>query len=83
MTVVDEEVASKPTNVRQATRIGMGSIPFEGGVAFRVWAPNAEAVHIGGDFNDRSETRNPLAAEGNGHWSGEVSEARPGHKLRS
>ena len=83
MAVVDKGDASKPTNVRLATRTGMGSIPFQGGVAFRVWAPNAEAVHVSGDFNDRSDTRNPLAAEGNGYWSSEVSEARPSHKLRS
>jgi 1,4-alpha-glucan branching enzyme len=80
MAVVDEEEVPKLTNVRPASRTGMGSIPFESGVAFRVWTPNAEAVHVSGDFNDRSDTRTPLAAEGNGYWSGEVSEARPGDK---
>ena len=80
MAVVDEEDASKPANVRLATRTGMGSSPFEGGVAFRVWAPNAETVDVSGNFDDRSESRNPLAHEGNGYWSGEVSEAGPGDK---
>src|SRR5436309_15311382 len=31
---------------------GMGANPFEGGVAFRVWAPFADKVCVAGTFND-------------------------------
>ena len=44
---------------------GMGAIPFDQGVAFRVWAPNAQAVTVKGDFNGWSEDANPLTDEGN------------------
>ena len=57
---------------------GMGALPHPGGVAFRVWAPHAEAVHVTGSFNDWSEDACPLALEGNGVWAGNAPEARPG-----
>jgi 1,4-alpha-glucan branching enzyme len=60
----------------------MGSIPFPGGAAFRVWAPFASAVFVTGTFNDWSETENPLSSEGNGYWSGDVRGARPGHEYK-
>ena len=34
---------------------GMGAIVHDAGVAFRVWAPNADAVFVTGSFNDWSE----------------------------
>src|SRR5215213_2042753 len=52
---------------------GMGAIPFGGGVAFRVWAPNASGVAVTGTFNGWSPTANPLASEGNGYWSADVA----------
>jgi 1,4-alpha-glucan branching enzyme len=56
----------------QGSQPGMGSIPYPGGVTFRVWAPNANAVAVEGDFNNWSQTANPLVAEGNGNWSTDV-----------
>ncbi len=50
----------------------MGSTLFEGGAAFRVWAPFADAVFVAGTFNSWSETASPLASEGNGYWSADV-----------
>ena len=61
---------------------GMGALPHPGGVAFRVWAPHAEAVHVTGSFNDWSEDACPLALEGNGVWAGNAPEARPGDEYR-
>lgn len=61
---------------------GMGAFPIDGGFAFRVWAPNATAMYVVGDFNDWNETANPLADEGNGHWYGEVAGASAGQEYQ-
>lgn len=54
-------------------REGMGAIPFDGGVAFRVWAPNAEQVCVIGDFNDWDGGATVMESEGNGYWYAETS----------
>ncbi|CAG0927886.1 1,4-alpha-glucan branching enzyme [Thermoflexales bacterium] len=61
---------------------GMGAIVHERGVAFRVWAPNAQAVFVKGDFNDWSDTAAPLSSEENGYWYADVAAARPGHEYK-
>lgn len=61
---------------------GMGAIPHAGGVAFRVWAPHAEAVLVTGTFNDWSEDAAPMAREENGYWYADVAEAKPGDAYR-
>lgn len=61
---------------------GMGAIPYSGGTAFRVWAPNASQVFVAGTFNDWSKTKHPLASEGNGYWSVDVSGAKVGDEYR-
>ncbi|MEL7498369.1 MAG: alpha-amylase family glycosyl hydrolase [Planctomycetota bacterium] len=67
----------------QASSVGgMGALPFEGGSAFRVWAPFATSVHVAGDFNGWSNVNAPLVNEGNGHWSMEHRDANPGHKYK-
>lgn len=60
----------------------MGALPFEGGVAFRVWAPHAESVSVVGDFNDWADDADPLHSEGNGNWYAEVPAARVGHEYK-
>jgi 1,4-alpha-glucan branching enzyme len=65
-----------------SSRPGMGSLPFPGGAAFRVWAPHAEAVAVAGDFNDWSDDSDPLGREGGGYWSGEVPGAHAGQRYR-
>lgn len=56
---------------------GMGSMPINGGgVGFRVWAPFARKIFVAGEFNDWSETKNPLESEGNGNWSADISSAK-------
>jgi len=62
----------------QGSQPGMGSTPYPGGVTFRVWAPDADAVTVEGDFNNWSQTANPLVAEGNGDWSVDVPGAVAG-----
>ena len=58
-----------------SSRPGMGAIPYTGGTTFRVWAPNATYVNVAGNFNSWSTTDNPLAYEGDGLWSVDVSGA--------
>lgn len=55
---------------------GMGAIVHDGGVAFRVWAPNAQSVFVKGDFNDWSDTATPLTREENGYWYADVTSAK-------
>ncbi len=55
-----------------SSRPGMGAVVYPGGTTFRVWAPNASAVHVAGSFNGWSTTANPLAYEGDGIWSVDV-----------
>jgi 1,4-alpha-glucan branching enzyme len=73
---------ARPTAARLSTRAGMGAIPFEGGVAFRVWAPHADAVSVVGSFNDWDSARHPMAPEDGGMWSVEAPEATEGDEYR-
>jgi 1,4-alpha-glucan branching enzyme len=61
---------------------GMGAIPHVGGVAFRVWAPNAQRVAVIGSFNDWDGEKCPMQAEENGYWYADVAEARVGDEYR-
>ncbi|MCC5950064.1 MAG: 1,4-alpha-glucan branching protein GlgB [Nitriliruptoraceae bacterium] len=50
----------------------------DAGAWFSVWAPNARAVHVVGDFNDWDRAASPLSRRGgSGLWEGAV--ARVGH----
>ena len=61
---------------------GMGALPYPGGVAFRVWAPHAEAVSVTGDFNEWATEATPLASEGNGNWYAAVPGATAGQEYK-
>lgn len=60
----------------------MGSMPEDGGVRFRVWAPNADRVTVIGDFNEWNEAADPMDAEGEGVWSVFVPDAATGQEYR-
>lgn len=45
---------------------------------FSVWAPNATAVFVTGDFNHWSETASPLQAQSGGVWAAAVDGVAPG-----
>src|SRR5437762_1943187 len=64
------------------THNGMGAIPYEGGTAFRVWAPFAQGIAVAGEFNHWSTEANPLTSEGNGNWSTDVPGAAIGQKYK-
>lgn len=65
------------SGVSPASHAGVGAISYQGGTAFRVWAPFASRIFVAGTFNGWSETANPLASEGNGYWSVDVPGAKP------
>jgi len=73
---------ARPTAPRASTRAGMGAIPFEGGVAFRVWAPHADSVSVVGSFNEWDPARDPMAPENGGTWSTEAMTAAEGDEYR-
>ncbi|MGE0160733.1 MAG: 1,4-alpha-glucan branching protein GlgB [Gemmatimonadales bacterium] len=51
----------------------------QAGTRFAVWAPNAAAVSVTGDFNGWSSDRDPLEARGSsGIWEGFVPDVGPG-----
>jgi 1,4-alpha-glucan branching enzyme len=61
---------------------GMGALVTKQGVAFRVWAPNAEKVYVTGSFNHWDEMKHPLDPEENGYWYGYVKEASIGDEYK-
>ncbi len=52
-----------------------GAHPAGRGTAFAVWAPNASAVRVTGDFCGWTQGY-PLYSAGGGAWYGEVPSAR-------
>ena len=46
---------------------GLGALPHENGVAFRVWAPHATAVAVVGAFNDWKPDADRMASEAGGY----------------
>ncbi|MDD2357631.1 MAG: 1,4-alpha-glucan branching protein GlgB [Thiovulaceae bacterium] len=62
------------THVKLYNHLGSHRIQREGvaGVYFALWAPNANCVHVRGDFNDYSTTSHPLKNrdDGSGIWEG-------------
>ena len=61
---------------------GMGAIPGERGVTFRVWAHHAEKDYLIGTFNDWSNTSTPLNSEKNGYLVDRRVRGKTGHKYR-
>ena len=59
----------------------MGATPHEAGIAFRVWAPHADAVYVVGSFNDWANDTHPMEQEGGGYWYADISTAAVGGVL--
>ncbi|MFO0380419.1 MAG: alpha-amylase family glycosyl hydrolase [Pirellula sp.] len=62
--------------------VGMGAIPHPSGVAFRVWAPHANAVFVMGSFNNWSIDTHAMLSEGSGYWFADISDAKLGSEYR-
>jgi len=65
-----------------STRPGMGATPYDGGVTFRVWAPNAAAVGVSVGPGTAGETAHALVAEPGGLWSADVDAVTAGTPYR-
>ncbi|MCC9602976.1 alpha amylase C-terminal domain-containing protein [Stieleria sp. JC731] len=61
---------------------GMGAIVHPNGVAFRVWAPNADRVAVMGTFNQWQPDQHPMRSEGNGYWYLNIDQAKPGDEYK-
>ena len=61
---------------------GMGALPHESGVAFRVWAPHADAVYVTGSFNSWSPDAHPMTKEQDGYWYADIAAAAVGSEYR-
>src|SRR5262245_18955694 len=77
------EVKRSRQSKATAVRPGMGAIPHETGVAFRIWAPHGDAVSVIGTFNDWDKTKHPMTPEnGDGYWYADVPGAKIGDEYR-
>jgi len=70
------------TALAEKVYVGMGATPHEAGVAFRVWAPHADAVYVMGSFNDWSSDAHPMVKEGDGYWYADIPSAAVGAEYR-
>jgi len=79
---IEQSQATRQSNNEAVHVAGMGPIILETGVAFRVWAPNADKVCVVGDFNDWKGNANPMRREKGGNWLAIVEDAKPGEKYK-
>jgi hypothetical protein len=70
------------TTAAEEVRVGMGAIPHESGVAFRVWALHAEAVYVAGSFNDWSADLHPMTHAGDRDWYADIASVAVGDEYR-
>jgi 1,4-alpha-glucan branching enzyme len=70
------------TTAAEEARMGMGAMPHESGIAFRVWAPHAQAASVVGSFNEWSTEIHPMAREGDGYWYADIASAAVGDEYR-
>ncbi|MGO9230322.1 MAG: alpha amylase C-terminal domain-containing protein [Bryobacteraceae bacterium] len=73
-------MSSTPVDLAQ---VPMGGTLVPGGASFRVYAPNANAVCVSGDFNSWPENSGvPLEQVGGGHWAAFVPNLKEGDEYR-
>lgn len=60
----------------------MGCIKAEEGFRFNVWAPNAQAVYLVGEFNNWTEQDEMQEIEGSGIYTIVMSNAKEGHTYK-
>jgi 1,4-alpha-glucan branching enzyme len=69
------------THSRMHSKLGCHVLEPGAGAHFAVWAPNAEAVSVIGDWNGWNAAENPLVprSDGSGIWEGIAARAQRGH----
>ncbi len=61
----------------------LGAHPVDGGVRFAVWAPDAEAVSVVGDWNYWDPATTPMVRSlGGGVWTAASTDAQLGHRYK-
>ncbi|MDF2234751.1 alpha-amylase family glycosyl hydrolase [Albimonas sp. CAU 1670] len=60
----------------------MGAAAQAEGASFRVWAPNADAVFVVGEFNDWADEADPMVRGDDGCWSATLPHAAEGQRYR-
>ena len=82
LTELDTYLFREGSHVRLFDKLGAHRAERDGqaGVVFRVWAPNASAVSVIGDFNGWDAGAAPMAqrADGSGLWEGFVPDVADG-----
>jgi 1,4-alpha-glucan branching enzyme len=71
LTSFDLHLLGEGTHFQAFDKLGARLIEHDGqnGVAFAVWAPNARAISVVGDFNNWKGAKHPLQQlEGSGYW---------------
>ena len=71
-----------PAQSTQEVTHGMGAIALDRGIAFRVWAPNADSVSVVGDFNDWQSSANSMNREDGGCWFAVIENAAIGQQYK-
>jgi 1,4-alpha-glucan branching enzyme len=80
----DLYLLSEGNHLRLYDKLGAHPMTLEGvaGVAFVVWAPNAQRVSVVGDFNYWDGRRHAMRVRGNGYWEIFVPGARADDKYK-
>jgi 1,4-alpha-glucan branching enzyme len=80
----DLHLLGEGNHLRLYDKLGAHPTTIEGvaGVAFVVFAPNAQRVSVVGDFNFWDGRRHAMRVRGNGYWEIFVPQARPGDKYK-
>ena len=81
----DLHLLGEGTHYRSYEKLGAHVVELNGtlGTDFVVWAPNARAVSVVGDFNDWNPDADPMQRRGNGGlWERFIPEVRSGSSYR-
>ena len=81
MTDLDIHLFREGTHARLYDCLGCHLAPGDKGAQFAVWAPNARAVSVIGDWNGWNAKADPLSPrpDGSGIWEGKAAGVRSGH----
>jgi 1,4-alpha-glucan branching enzyme len=80
----DAHLFREGTHARLYDKLGCHLLGDDGGARFGVWAPNAAAVSVIGEWNGWQEGASPLAprADGSGIWEGRFAQVRHGQTYK-